>query len=76
MIPFKCRVVGEHMGLPIISVTYLYAGRWRTAQGIANHRAGRRRRHQDPVDRIKSDIASNAAKRERMVDGSGTQREV
>lgn len=69
-IPFKVKVVGEVGGLPLTETTYYYAGRWRTAEGIQAHRAGRRRRHQNPVNRINSDIASVAAKRERMVDGS------
>jgi len=75
-IPFKVKVVDEVNGLPIVETTYWYAGRWRTAAGVVAHRAGRRRRHQNPIDRVKSNIASNCAYRERMIDGPRPTREV
>ena len=64
------KIVGYNMGLPVVEITYWYAGRWRTAAGIAAHRAGRRERHRMPISRIKSDIASTAAKREGMIDAT------
>lgn len=51
-------------------ITRWYAGRWRSLEGIEAHRAGRRRRLRNPISRINADIASNAAYREGMIDGS------
>lgn len=48
-----------------------YAGKRRTEKGIKAHRVGRSKRHQkNPIDRIKSDLASSHCKREKRINAT------